>query len=223
LLNAEDALSYAGKAPRLESDHLQLGTAATHRLYETSPPAPGSARAPWEDPGAHWVFLAATTDDEFSRFCVAAGCRDVLQDARFATMAARQRHDDDLAAALDPVFRTRPAQEWEDLAVTAGVGCVRADAMSFHAFLHRDPQARALGMAAPTSHPKFGGAYWRPAPALGLSGTPCVAGPYCEVGEHTRAILRELGYDDDTIDQLGEDGVVAWPEPEPEPEPEVAR
>jgi crotonobetainyl-CoA:carnitine CoA-transferase CaiB-like acyl-CoA transferase len=158
------------------------------------------------------VFLAATGDDAFTRFCTAVGRDDLARDDRFATEAARGAHDDELAAALEMLFRTRCAREWEALALAAGVGCVVADGMSFHAFLHRDDQARTLGMTSLTSHPALGGAYWRPAPAIGLSETPCAAGAYCEIGEHTRAILAELGYDEDTIARLKADAVVTWPD-----------
>ncbi len=201
-LNVEDALAYDGKPPRRGSDGLQLGTAATYRLYATAAPPAGSACAPWEDPASRWVFLAVTTDDAFARFCAAAGRDDLARDDRFATEAARGVHDLELAAELEELFLTRSAREWESLAVAARVGCVVADAASFHAFLHRDEQAAALGMTARTSHPAFGGAYWRPAPAVALSSTPGTVGPYCEIGEHTRAILRELGYDEETVARL---------------------
>jgi crotonobetainyl-CoA:carnitine CoA-transferase CaiB-like acyl-CoA transferase len=97
------------------------------------------------------------------------------------------------------------------------VGCVVADDMSFYAFLHRHPQAVALGMVAPTEHPSMGGTYWRPTPAIGLSRTPGHIGPTRDVGEHTRPILRELGYDDDAIAELEADGVVTWPASQDDP------
>ena len=211
-LNVEDALRFDGATPRRGSDGLQLGTSATHRLYATAAPPAGSSCAPWEDPTSHWVFLTATTDDAFSRFCAAVGRDDLARDERFANETARGAHDDELATALETLFLTRSAREWEALTLAAGVGCVVADGASFHAFLHRDDQARALGMTSRTSHPALGGDYWRPAPAVGLSATPGAAGPYCEIGEHTRAILVELGYDEDTIAELKADAVVTWPD-----------
>ena len=66
-------------------------------------------------------------------------------------------------------------------------------------------------MVAPVEHPSLGGRYWRPAPAVDLSATPGAAGPFVEAGEHTRAILAELGYDDATIEELRQAGVVTWP------------
>ena len=51
---------------------------------------------------------------------------------------------------LDAVFLTRSAQEWEDSLLSAGVGCIVADAMSNFAFLYEDAQARALGLTVPS-------------------------------------------------------------------------
>jgi crotonobetainyl-CoA:carnitine CoA-transferase CaiB-like acyl-CoA transferase len=212
-LHAEDGLSYEGKAPRPPLDALQLGMGPTHRLYQTAPARPGTAAEPWQDPDARWVFLTAIDDDAFTRFATTAGRPDLVADERFATRSAREEHRDALAHELETLFQSRPAAAWEADFVAAGVGCVVADAQSFYAFLHRDPQARALGLAVPTEHPRFGGTYWRPAPAVTLAETPGRVGPYCESGEHTEALLRELGYDDDQIAELGREGVVTWPAP----------
>ena len=44
-----------------------------------------------------------------------------------------------------------------------------------------------------------------------FSQTPGRALPYCDSGEHTRAILSEIGYGDGEIGELHDAGVVAWP------------
>jgi crotonobetainyl-CoA:carnitine CoA-transferase CaiB-like acyl-CoA transferase len=210
-MNVEDALSYAGKPPRRPVDPLQLGDGATHRLYQTEPRRDRARIAAWEDPESRWIFLSAVEDREFTRFCAATGRHDLAADRRFATRGSREDHDAALAMALEALFLTRPADVWESTLLGAGVGCVVADAMSFHAFLHRHPQARALGMTTLTGHPSLGGGYWRPAPAVTLSDTAAEVGRFCDCGEHSRAILREVGFDDDHIDELRANGVVTWP------------
>jgi crotonobetainyl-CoA:carnitine CoA-transferase CaiB-like acyl-CoA transferase len=159
-----------------------------------------------------WVFLAAQGDDEFARFCKVAGRDDIARDSRFATRAAREKNDHVLAQALEAVLRTLPAKEWETKLLAVGVGCVMADEMSHFAFLYRDPQARAIDMMSVTEHSAFGGRYSRHAPLLRFSATPGHGGPFCEFGEHTRAILTELGYGQATMAQLAEAGVVMWRE-----------
>ena len=139
--------------------------------------------------------FVADDEEAFARFRDEAGRPDLTADA------------EDLDEELAAVFLTRTAEEWE----AAEVGCVVADAMSHFAFLFEDPQAQAIEMMTPVSHPSLGGTYWRYAPVIAFSDTPSRALPFCDLGEHSRALLTELGYDEATIDQLADDGVVGLP------------
>jgi crotonobetainyl-CoA:carnitine CoA-transferase CaiB-like acyl-CoA transferase len=210
-LNAEDACAYDGKPPRPGVDHEQLGLAATYRLYETAPVGAEHRAASWENPQPRWVFLSARPDDDFARCCDALDRNDLLTDSRFSSAAARDEHRSELEAELARVFLTRSAPEWEEVMRAAGVGCVIADGHSIFGFVHAHPQARAVGMMVTAEHPTLGGRYRRHAAAVRHSATPGVVGSYCETGEHTREILAELGYDDEEITALHDDGVVAWP------------
>jgi crotonobetainyl-CoA:carnitine CoA-transferase CaiB-like acyl-CoA transferase len=113
------------------------------------------------------------------------------------------------AAALNPqlVYFSIPAFGQE-------VGCVVADGPGHQRFLHEDPHARATGFMVPTQHPFFvssppGGHYWRHAPVLTFSDTPCEPGlPFVALGEHTREIIRELGYSDRHVAQLEQARVI---------------
>jgi crotonobetainyl-CoA:carnitine CoA-transferase CaiB-like acyl-CoA transferase len=200
--NCDDALSYDGKPPRAQVDHLQLGIGATWRLYETAPGGVDHCR---------WVFLALSRDEEFIRFCEVAGRPDLLADPSFATKAARQENRQALETILDEVFASRTAEQWETSLLAVEVGCVRADVMSNFEFLYNDPQAQAIGMMTTAEHPTFGGTYRRHAPVIRFSETPGLAPPFCEMGEHTRKILAELGYQESEMVALKDAEVVAWP------------
>jgi crotonobetainyl-CoA:carnitine CoA-transferase CaiB-like acyl-CoA transferase len=206
-LNYADAFSYEGKPPRPLVDSRQLGTGATHRLYECASTAVVE-RAPFENPDPHWVMLAADDDGAFAGLCDVVGRADLARDPRFATAERRGVHRVELETELSALFLTRPAAEWESTLLRAGVSCVVADAMSHFAFLYEDPQALAIGMMTKADHPSLGGSYWRYAPVLQFSDTPSRAPTFCELGEHTRALLTEVGYDGATIDRLREDGVI---------------
>jgi crotonobetainyl-CoA:carnitine CoA-transferase CaiB-like acyl-CoA transferase len=208
-LNYLDAFAYEGKPPRPDVDPRQFGTGATDRLYECAPTHGAATRARYENPDPRWVMLAARDDDAFSRLCRATGRDDLAADRRFANVEARAEHRVQLEALLAAVFATRTAPEWETALCAAGVGCVVADDMSHFAFLYRDPQALAIAMMTTVEHPSIG-TYWRYAPVLALSDTPSRAPSFCELGEHTRAILTETGYDGDEIERLHGDGVVGW-------------
>ena len=157
------------------------------------------------------MFLSAESDEEFRAFCEVAGRPELAADERFATAAGRNHNAAALSEALEEVFASRAAAQWESSLLAAGVGCVTADAMSHFAFLFRDPQALANGTMVQTEHPSFGGRYWRHAPMLKFSDTPGEARPHCELGEHTRAILQELGYDQSEMTELRQADVVGWP------------
>ena len=200
--NSDDAFDYAGKPGRQAPDKAQLGLEATWRLYETA---------------GGWVFLAVRFDPEFAAFCKVIGREDLVVDPRFGTWAARYEHRQVLGEELERVFKARGAEDWERLLTAAELGCVRADGMGHRRFLHEDPHAVAVGMMVPTESRAFaelapGGRYWRHAPVVAFSDTPCEPGkPYLGLGEHTRPVLRELGYDDAAIARLKAANVVSLP------------
>ncbi len=200
--NSDDALSYDGKPARHIPDHLQLGLEATYRIYEASD---------------GWVFLAAPFDAEFSRFCAATGLGHLARDARFGSAAQRYENREELAEALQAMFATRSADEWESDLTAADVACVRADRTGHRRFLHEDPHSRAIDFMVPTRHPLFEslgteGRYWRHGPVCDFSLTPCDAGkPFADVGEMTVPIMLELGYSPAEIDRLSEANVIRAP------------
>lgn len=197
--NSDDAFDYAGKPPRRVPDKAQLGLEATYRLYETS---------------AGWVFLAAEFDAEFEALCQALAREELLEDERYASWGARVANRRALEAELEPIFKTRTADEWEAFLLGRGVACVRADKASHLRFLHEDPQTKAIGFMSLTQSREFrdkapGGQYWRHSPVVKFSETPCEAGnPYEGLGEHTRQVLGSLGYTDAQIAQMADDKVI---------------
>ncbi|MFT3964956.1 MAG: CoA transferase [Sphingobium sp.] len=188
--NSDDAFDYAGKPARRVPDKAQLGLEATYRLYET---ADG------------WIFLAAQFDGEFQHLCKVIGRPDLAEDERYSKWPDRISNSATLGAELEALFRTRTADEWEADLLAADVACVRADAMSHLRFLHTDPHMTGMGFMVRTESREFldrapDGRYWRHAPVVKFSQTPCADGkPYEGLGEHTRAVLTELGYDEATI------------------------
>ena len=217
-LNCEDALSYEGKPPRPAIDHFQYGTGCD---------------APAVPDRAHAVRRHHRRPDRESRAALGVRHRRRRRRVRASLRGRRSGRPRGRSAirrctahgpstapswtrALEPLFLERSAPEWEASLVEAGVGCVVADARSHFAFLYRDAQADAIGMMVRAEHATFGGLYWRYAPVVQLSETPAVVTGYSELGEYTRAILAELGYDDEQMALLHEDKVVTWPADEPE-------
>lgn len=198
--NSDDAFSYEGKPDRQVPDRDQLGLEATYRLYET---------------GRGWIFLSARFDNEFERLATALDRPDLLRDERYGSWHARKTNAALLGIELGMLFRTRSADDWERLLTPLGVDAVRADRASHVRYLHSDPQVRAIDFMVQTRSAAFeavapGGGYWRHAPVVRFSDTPCVAGlPYEGQGVHTREIMKSIGLDDAAIDSLLEAGAIA--------------
>ncbi|MQA00856.1 MAG: hypothetical protein GEU80_16300 [Dehalococcoidia bacterium] len=190
--NFDDFLSYEGKRPRSELDPELRGTEPTYRLYRA---ADG------------WVFLDARGDDDWRRFCALVERPGLASDVRFATAAERQANGAALGEALDALFGTRPALEWEHLLVRAGVACVEASSSPAGAFFVDDEHMAANGFAPLADHALWG-EYQRWGATVKFSGTPERCGPGVLAGQNTDALLRELGRSEAEVAALRRDGIV---------------
>jgi crotonobetainyl-CoA:carnitine CoA-transferase CaiB-like acyl-CoA transferase len=196
LLNASTAwISADGRAvgERQRPDAEQYGWHALYRLYRT---ADGS-----------WLCLAALTQADWTALGDALGRPDLTDDPRFATPVARAANDASLVVELTEVFAGRAAQEWFAVLDGHGVPCEISDP-DYALRLFADPQARRRGLVSAFRHPAVGelsmaGLYFD------LSDTPgVIQGPPVWPGQHSRAILGELGYDEAEIEKLIESRVV---------------
>jgi crotonobetainyl-CoA:carnitine CoA-transferase CaiB-like acyl-CoA transferase len=192
LAYADDFNQYEGKTALPVPDPESHGLHALYRLY----PARNG-----------WVFVAAPRQKDWEKLATAIGRGDLITDGRFATPATRRTHDDALVAELAGTLAGRDATEWEEELVPQGIAIVQAFEASFSEFTCTDPVLRQTGMVVEIDHPFFG-LILRAGPAMRFSETPARIAPSCLNGQHTRAILRELGYDDDAIDKLKADAII---------------
>jgi crotonobetainyl-CoA:carnitine CoA-transferase CaiB-like acyl-CoA transferase len=189
-----DCIDYAGRPDGRRPDHLLHGLSALYRLYET---ADG------------WVFLAAPRDGEWRSLCHAlAPWSDLAGDARFATRADRAANDVALADRLAEVFHRRPARDWERDLTGADVACAELAPGPVARAVVADPIVRDAGFLAEVEHPTFG-LHRRLGPLVALSRTPGEAAPAPVLGQHTRAVLAEIGYAAGEIERLLGAGIVA--------------
>ena len=193
--NSDDFIDYAGKPARQQLDAELYGLNALCRLYRTRD---------------GWVFLGVFTEREWQALCQTVPRSDLAADPRFASAEARSEHDGALAEELADLFATQDADDWERTLVPAGVGCVRADGPPPGEFWADDEHVRANGFAPLAEHARYG-TLRRHGPVVTLSETPGRYGPGSLAGDHTDAILREFGYDEDSIAALRADAIV-WSE-----------
>jgi crotonobetainyl-CoA:carnitine CoA-transferase CaiB-like acyl-CoA transferase len=179
-------VSYATRPADRAADDQFFGMNALYRMY---PAADG------------YVFLAAPLSREWPALAKALSPYvDLHADERFADADSRTAHDADLIAALTPVFATKTKLEWEHELSAQDVGCVEVAEANSELVLQTDPFFEA-GYAVEAVSPIFE-EHRRLAPLCRFSRSRTKADAGCTIGQHTYAVLRELGLDDDVIADL---------------------
>ena len=183
--NADEYYDHADRPPIAMPDEEVHGLHALYRLYRC---------------GEGWVFLACLFQDEWESFCRTVQREDLLVDSRFATPEARQTNDEALTAEISAILAGRTADEWEELLIEADIGCVRADEAVEGDFYADHPHAKANALSVEAEHP-YVGKYLRYGGLVEFSMTPGIYQTSTQIGQHTRPLLREIGYDDQEIDE----------------------
>ena len=151
------------------------------------------------------LFLAVGNDDQFQRFCRAAGLQKLLDDERFSTNPLRVANESALKEIVKPVIRTRRRDEWIRELANAGVPCgaVRSvpEALS-------DPQVSARRMIEGVEHAVLGSMKVLGTPIKLSDTAPTIRTAPPALGQHTDAVLNELGYSSADIARLRDRAVV---------------
>jgi len=178
--------SYASRPVTQPADDQFFGMNALYRMYRA---ADG------------YVFLAAPLPHEWPALAKAMSPYvDLHADERFADAGARANHDGELIAALTPVFATKTKLEWEHELSAQDVGCVEVVEANSELVLQTDPYFEA-GYAVAAYSPIFE-EHRRLAPLCRFSRSRTRADAGCTIGQHTDAVLREIGLDEAAIADL---------------------
>ena len=195
--NADEYFDHANRPPIAMPDEDVHGLHALYRLYRCR---------------EGWVFLGCLFQDEWETFCRAVQREELLADSRFSNPEAREANDEALVSVISAIFADRTAAEWEDLLTRADIGCVQADEALEGEFYADHPHAKANALSVEVEHPHVG-KYLRYGGLVEFSRTPGLYRTSIQIGQHTRPLLRELGYADQEIEDLGGKGIVQWADP----------
>jgi formyl-CoA transferase/CoA:oxalate CoA-transferase len=152
-----------------------------------------------------YFIVAVGTERLWANFCAALELGHLKDDPRFATNPQRLRNQVELLALLEALFATQPADYWLEKLKVTGIpnGPINTIAETL-----AHPQHRARHFIVELHHPAAGLVKSMGNPVR-LSETPAnyhLAPPM--LGQHTDAILAELGYNEGEISALREQSVI---------------
>ncbi len=152
-----------------------------------------------------WFILGVGSDNTWRKFCEIAGLGNLADDARFATNADRVRNYDALMPHVRVALQQRSADEWLELLRNADVPVGKINTV---AEALADPHLLERHFIVELQHPTLGTVKSLATP-VHMSETPLRYDRHPPLlGEHTEAILGELGYSAAEIGTMREMGII---------------
>jgi crotonobetainyl-CoA:carnitine CoA-transferase CaiB-like acyl-CoA transferase len=180
--------AYGGAAPPRSGAHH-----ATIVPYGPFPTADGGS-----------VFLSVQNEREFARFCeTVLGSKSLAADPRFANGPARLANRDAMHAEIERAFAALSTAQAVAKLEAADIANARLNSMRE---FWRHPQLEARGRRTTIQSPA--GEIDALKPPFNLSDFEPRMDPVPALGQHTRAILSELGYTQQAIEDLGRSGTI---------------
>ena len=152
-----------------------------------------------------YLTCGTISDSEWQGFCKATGDPELAKDARFATPSARSVNATARINKMQEYIAQHTTAEWLTRLDAADVPC--APILRRGEIIHNE-QVVARGIIAEFEQPGVGRVR-QPKPAARFAVNEAkIGGPAPRVGQHSREVLRELGYSEAAIEQLISDRAV---------------
>lgn len=153
-----------------------------------------------------WVILLMPESRWWPRFCDAVGHPELGQDPRYDSPKKRFEVMPELVDRIDEIMKTKTAKEWGEIFESAGL--IWGPIQSLPEVVD-DPQVRSVGSFIELDHPDGEGTFETLAIPIRIEGADIAPrGNAPGVGEHTDAVLSEVGLSPERLAQLRQAGVV---------------
>jgi crotonobetainyl-CoA:carnitine CoA-transferase CaiB-like acyl-CoA transferase len=153
-----------------------------------------------------YVTVGAGNEKLWSNFCtMVCGKAEWLTDPRFATQALRLAHIDELEREIEEVLTTQSTAYWIEKLDAAQVPA--GPVYGFDQIMD-DPHIRARKMVVDIEHPKIGPMKMLGLPIKSTGDLTAIRAPAPWLGQHSREVLRDIGYGAAEIAELFKDQVV---------------
>jgi crotonobetainyl-CoA:carnitine CoA-transferase CaiB-like acyl-CoA transferase len=148
------------------------------------------------------------TDRHWQAFLEFIGQPDLISDERFKSMSSRTKNITAIYAFVAEILQTRTTSEWLKSFHSADIPAMPMQTLEE---LINDPHLNAVNLFETTQHPTEGAVRHMRNPTR-WSTLPIGATRHApQLGEHSREVLREVGYAAHEIDQMLASGVTAQP------------
>ena len=163
-------------------------------------------RRPYPTRDGH-VCALIYNDRQWQRFFAAIGRPEVFTtDPRFATITSRTRHIDEIYAMVRDILCERTTAECLALLEAAEIPVAPLATIES---LIEDPHLSAKGFFVNVQHPSEGALRMPGIPAQFSQSPASLGRPAPQLGEQSREILAEAGYDHGSIERLFAGGITA--------------
>lgn len=151
------------------------------------------------------IVVGVVSEHIWPKFCRAIDREEWIDDERYATFSDRVENRAELDPVLDEMFAERTTDEWMTILKAEDVPCTPVRDVET---LVNDPHIETRGMIAEMEHPDLG-TLKSPANPVNFGSLETDAeSPPPRLGEHTREVLAELGYDEEELERLQENDVI---------------
>jgi len=149
-----------------------------------------------------WILLMCQTQKFWEILCERIGRPELTGDERFVDYAARHANRDELTGVLDEALQARSTDDW----IAAFAGAIPCAPVHDVRQALENPYFRDRDGVQTVAHPDRADLKLLNSPIR--LGEPVPARPGPKLGQHSEAILRELGYSDDDIAELRRNDIV---------------